>query len=209
MEGPEVSVETLAVDGNIHIIQITDKITTGSPYFVEMGHSQPSMLDEKTRQDIISTAIAANKAIGIDNGPSHTEIRVTKQGAKIVELGARLGGDCITTHLVTLSTGIDMVECCIRMALGETPDFQPKWNKGSAIRYFKTGEGTVKDIVGISKVKSLPGITNVSIMHGIGEKIETIKSSTERAGFVIAQAESAKKAIEIAEIGCSEIDFIM
>ena len=44
MEGPEVSVETLAVDGLIHVIQITDKLTTGAPYFVEMGHSQPSQL---------------------------------------------------------------------------------------------------------------------------------------------------------------------
>ena len=61
----------------------------------------------------IATAlnIAANKAIGIENGPSHTEIKVTNDGPKIVELGARLGGDCITTHLVPLSTGMDMVKC--------------------------------------------------------------------------------------------------
>ena len=51
---------------------------------------------------------------GIQNGPSHTEIKVTKDGPKIVELGARLGGDCITTHLVPLSTGVNMVECSIK-----------------------------------------------------------------------------------------------
>lgn len=42
MEGPEVSVETLSVNGVCHVIQITDKLTTDAPYFVEMGHSQPS-----------------------------------------------------------------------------------------------------------------------------------------------------------------------
>ena len=134
MEGPEVSVETLAVDGDVHVIQITDKLTTGAPYFVEMGHTQPSRLAKDVRQRISEVAIAANKAIGISNGPSHTEIKVTKDGPKIVELGARLGGDCITTHLVPLSTGVNMVDASIRIALGEKPDLEPKWNKGSAIR---------------------------------------------------------------------------
>lgn len=121
MEGPEVSVETLSVDGECHIIQITDKLTTGAPYFVEMGHSEPSELPEDVKIKISEVASTAVKAIGITNGPSHTEIKVTKDGPKIVELGARLGGDNITTHLVPLSTGVDMVECCIKIALGETP----------------------------------------------------------------------------------------
>ena len=100
MEGSEVSVETLSINGICHVIQITDKITTGVPYFVEMGHSQPSMLSEKIKEEIAEVAKAANKALDIMDGPSHTEIKVTKDGPKIVELGARLGGDNITTHLV-------------------------------------------------------------------------------------------------------------
>lgn len=146
MEGPEVSVETLALDGEVHVIQITDKLTTGAPYFVEMGHSQPSQLSEEIKEQIRQVTIAANKAIGIKNGPSHTEIIVTSEGPKIVELGARLGGDCITTHLVPLSTGVNMVECCIKIALGEQPDTEPKWNKGSAIRYFEQHAGVIKSI---------------------------------------------------------------
>lgn len=195
MEGSEVSVETLAVDGNVHVIQITDKLTTGAPYFVEMGHSQPSRLSDEMKSKIAKVAIAANKAIGIQNGPSHTEIKVTKDGPKIVELGARLGGDCITTHLVPLSTGVDMVECCIRIALGEKPDISPKWNKGSAIRYLKTGAGIVKEINGIEEARELPGIRQVSIVHGVGENVGEIKSSVDRVGFVIAQADNAILAI--------------
>ena len=195
MEGSEVSVETLAVDGNVHVIQITDKLTTGAPYFVEMGHSQPSRLSDEMKSKIAKVTIAANKAIGIQNGPSHTEIKVTKDGPKIVELGARLGGDCITTHLVPLSTGVDMVECCIRIALGEKPDISPKWNKGSAIRYLKTGTGIVKEINGIEEARELPGIRQVSIVHGVGENVGEIKSSVDRVGFVIAQADNAMLAI--------------
>ena len=209
MEGPEVSVETLAVDGDIHVIQITDKLTTGAPYFVEMGHSQPSQLGEKTKQRIAKVAIAANKAIGIENGPSHTEIKVTKDGPKIVELGARLGGDCITTHLVPLSTGVDIVECSIRIALGEKPNLEAKWNKGSAIRYLKSKTGIVKNISGVENAKNLPGIVQVSIVHGIGEKIGPIKSSIDRVGFVIAQSNNAVQAVSIAEQGASKIRFIV
>lgn len=207
MEGTEVSVETLAVDGNVKVIQITDKLTTGAPYFVEMGHSQPSQLSEETKKEIAEVAIAANKAIGIENGPSHTEIKVTKDGPKIVELGARLGGDCITTHLVPLSTGVNMVEASIRIALGEKTDLESKWNKGSAIMYLKTDTGVVKEIKGTEEVERIPGIRQVSIVHGVGEQIGEIKSSVDRAGFVIAQADDARKAVALAEEGISKIEF--
>lgn len=199
MEGPEVSVETLAIDGEIHIIQITDKITTNAPYFVEMGHSQPSQLDEKIKREIVEITIAANKAIGINDGPSHTEIKVTKDGPKIVELGARLGGDNITTHLVPLSTGVNMVEACIKIALGEKPDIEKKWSKGAAIRYFPQHAGIVKKISGVKEAEEIPGIVQVSIVHNIGEEISNINNSGSRMGFVIAQKDLPQDAIRACE----------
>lgn len=205
MSGPEVSVETLSIDGVCHVIQITDKMTTGAPHYVEMGHSQPTRHRKKVVERIAEVTKAANKAIGITNGPSHTEIIVTSEGPKIVELGARLGGDNIATHLVPLSTGVNMVECCIRIALGEKPNIEPKWCKGSAIRYLKTEVGTVKEIGGVEKVESIPGVKQVSIVHGIGEKVGEIKSSGDRAGFVITQADTVQQAIDIAENGISNI----
>lgn len=207
MEGPEVSVETLAVDGDVHVIQITDKLTTGAPYFVEMGHSQPSQLSEEVKERIREVAVAANKAIGIQNGPSHTEIKVTKDGPKIVELGARLGGDCITTHLVPLSTGVNMVECSIRIALGEKPDLEAKWSKGVAIRYLKTGIGEIDAIIGVDVAETIPGVKQISIVHGVGERAVEIHSSVDRVGFVIAQDATPEKAIEAAEEAMKKIIF--
>lgn len=192
MVGPEVSVETLAVDGEIHVIQITDKITTGSPHFVEMGHTQPTRLD--CAEEIKRVAIAANIAIGIENGPSHTEIIVTKDGPKIVEIGARLGGDCITTHLVPLSTGVNMVEACIRIALGEKPDIMPTLHCGSAIRYFQQHAGVVKKIEGVEEAEMMAGVKQITIVHGVGERITNITDSGSRMGFVIAQGSDADDA---------------
>lgn len=195
MSGPEVSVETLSIDGVCHVIQITDKITTGAPHYVEMGHSQPSRHSKEISEKISEVAKAANNALGITNGPSHTEIIVTSEGPKIVEVGARLGGDNITTHLVPLSTGVDMVECCIKIALGEKPDIKPKWNKGAAIRYFDQHKGIVKGIEGIEEAKKIIGVQQISVVHGVGEEVTDINSSASRMGFVIAQDENGERAI--------------
>lgn len=196
MNGPEVSVETLSVEGKCYVIQITDKFTTGAPHYVEMGHSQPTRHSEEIAIQIAKVAKAANNAIGIKNGPSHTEIIVTSEGPKIVEIGARLGGDNITTHLVPLSTGVNMVESCIKIALGEKPDIKPKWSKGAAIRYFDQHEGVVKKIYGIEEAEKVRGVRQISIVHGVGQKITEINSSGARMGFVISQDENAENAVE-------------
>lgn len=209
MEGAEVSVEAISIEGKVHVIQITDKLTTGAPYFVEMGHSQPSQLSPIIQDNIKNTVIKAIKVLGIENGPSHTEVIVTNEGAKIVEIGARMGGDCITTHLVPLSTGIDMVECCIKCAIGEKPDLKRKWNKGSAIRYLDSYPGIINDIKGIKDAESINGIIQISIVHKVGEKIREIKSSTDRIGFVIAQNEDASKAIKSCQDAINKIKVII
>lgn len=196
MRGPEVSVETLSIDGVCHVIQITDKLTTGAPHFVEIGHSQPTRHDTRTVDKIVDIAIKANRAIGIKNGPSHTEIIVTSDGPKIVELGARLGGDNITTHLVPLSTGINMVEGCIKIALGEMPDIERRWSKGAAIRYFNQCAGVVKSIEGICEAEKIQGVKQVSVVHGVGETVTDIESSGARMGFVISQDDNAPLAIK-------------
>ena len=206
MNGPEVSVETISVGGTCHVIQITDKLTTGAPHYVEMGHSQPTQLSKDVANQIANVAKAANKAIGIVNGPSHTEIIVTSEGPKIVEIGARLGGDNINTHLVPLSTGINIVECCIKIALGEKPDIKPKWNKGSAIRYFNQHAGIIKSIDGIEEAKNIKGVQQISIVHGVGEEITEVTSSGARMGFVIAQDKDVESAINDCESALKTID---
>lgn len=206
MEGKEVSVETITVGGVTHVIAITDKLTTGAPNFVEMGHSQPSMMNESKKEKIKEVAISAVRAIGIENGPSHTEIMVTSDGPKVVEIGARLGGDNITTHLVPLSTGIDMVECCLKIALGLEPDLEPKFNKGSAIRYFKSFEGTISKIQGIEKASLATGINQIIFTKKNGDKINNVISSTDRIGFIIAQSDTADRAVQICKNAMSEIN---
>lgn len=207
MEGPEVSVETISKDGICHVIQVTDKLTTGAPYFVEIGHSQPSQLEPSLVEKIKKVAVDANRAIGITYGPSHTEIKVTKDGPKIVEIGARLGGDNITTHLVPYSTGVNMVEACIKLTIGEDINLRKKLNLASAIRYLKYNKGKIKFIYGLNEAKNMFGIKDVILVSGVNETLNGIKCSGDRAGFVISQASNPKEAISIAERAIKTIRF--
>ena len=194
LDGPEVSVEVMVVKGQVHILQITDKITTGAPHFVEMGHTQPSRLPEETQQQIREVAEAACLSLGLDKGPAHVEMKVTNRGPVMIELGARMGGDNITTHLVPLSTGIDMVGATIKVALGEEPDIQPTLHCGSAIRYFDVPFGTIKSIGGVEEAEKIPGVKQITFTKGVGEDSTPIECSNDRIGFVIAQGGTAEEA---------------
>lgn len=195
--GPEFSLEVFVLDGIPHILQITDKLTTGEPHFVEMGHSQPTSLKKNEQSKLMDLATRAIKAVGITNGPAHVEVILTSDGPKMVELGARMGGDNITSHLVPLSTGIDMVGCCIKLACGESITINAKCNNGAAIRYIQTESGIINNITGLKEAKEIQGIIDVEIIHDVGETISSIDDSTDRVGYVIARAENAKNAIDI------------
>lgn len=210
MVGPEVSVEALTINGKTDVIAITDKLTTGVPHFVEMGHSIPSHLPTKVQKEIKNLALAAIEAIGIDFGPTHTEIIVTQEGPKIVELGARLGGDNITTHLVPLATGVDMVECSLRLALGEDVKVPQIQLKGAAIRYLKTEAGILKSVNYPSSLKKKNGVKEITLTKNLGDKISKIGSSNDRIGYVITKGNSSKEAIALCEevINSMEINII-
>ena len=209
LQGDEVSVEVMVVNGKVNILQITDKLTTGAPHFVEMGHSQPSRHPVETQQAIKELAIQACKAVGIDQGPAHVEMMVTKRGPVMIELGARMGGDNITTALVPLSTGIDMVKATIDVALGNQPDIKPCLPCGSAIRYIAAPEGIIKSIDGIDEAKKVQGVRDVIMTKVVGEPSTAIQCSNDRIGSVISQAETAEIAVRACEEALAKIKIIV
>ena len=205
LQGNEVSVEVMVVDGKVNILQITDKLTTGAPHFVEMGHSQPTRHPLETQKAIKNLAIQACQAVGIDQGPAHVEMMVTKRGPVMIELGARMGGDNITTALVPLSTGIDMVKATIDVALGNQPDIEPSLHCASAIRYIAAPEGIITSINGVEEAKQLPGVKEVIMTKAEGEMSTPIHCSNDRIGSVIAQAATAEEAVRICEKALKQI----
>lgn len=117
--GCEVSVEVISWEGVHTILAITDKVTTGEPYFVELEHHQPSMLPGEIQNKIKAETIKALDALDIKFGASHAEFKITDNGdVYSIEVGARMGGDFIGSDLVFLSTGYDFLKGVIEVALG-------------------------------------------------------------------------------------------
>lgn len=130
IEGREISVEMISCGGVHHALQITDKVTTGAPHFVELAHHQPSDLPAAMQERIFGISRQALDALGLTNGASHSEYKITKEGRIVVmEIGGRMGGDFIGSNLVQLSTGYDFLQGVIEVALGEK--IQPEKTKAA------------------------------------------------------------------------------
>lgn len=209
LQGDEVSVEVMVVDGKVNILQITDKLTTGAPHFVEMGHSQPSRHPLETQKAIKDLAAKACQSVGINQGPAHVEMMVTERGPVMIELGARMGGDNITTALVPLSTGIDMVKATIDVAMGNKPDIEPKWECGSAIRYLDAPEGIIESISGIEEAEQIDGVRQIIMTKAAGELSTPIHCSNDRIGSVIAQAATVEEAVKVCEKALNKIKIVI
>lgn len=122
LTGNEYSMESISYNGKHHFLAVTKKFTTGAPHFIETGHKQPSDLSDETVKKAIDTIFKALDALHVENSASHAEFRVDEDGnIKIIEIGARMGGDCIGSDLVYLSTGHDFVKMVIDVACGNSP----------------------------------------------------------------------------------------
>lgn len=197
MEGAEVSVEALTANGATTIVAITDKIVTEPPYFVELGHAEPSRLPGNLRKEIEKITKAAIKAMNISDSPTHTEVKLTKEGPKIVEIASRLGGDCITSKLVPLSTGVDMPDNSLRIVMGMPLDLEQKSRRGGAAVLFLTGKaGIVRDISGIEKACKGEGVESVELYCKTGDTILDLKNSNHRLGHVVAVGKTQAEALE-------------
>jgi len=205
MSGQEVSVEIIVLDNKVHVLAVTDKLTEGAPYFVEIGHCEQSQLPLESVVAIKDLASRAVLALGINNSPAHVEIMLTEDGPKMVELGARMGGGCITTHLVPLSTGIDMVEAVVKLSLGEIPNLTPKFNRGSAIRHITNLKGVITSIEGLEDAKATTGVKEVTMLKNIGDEVHEFLNGADRIGYVIADGATAQEAIDICNKALNKI----
>lgn len=125
-EGEEYSVEGISFRGTHHILAFTRKFTTGAPHYVETGHMEPAPLSGEIKQKAEKIVIHALDSLGITDSASHSEIKIDDRGEiRIIEIGGRMGGDCIGSHLVRYSTGIDFLRAVIQVACGEEPNLTP------------------------------------------------------------------------------------
>ena len=186
IEGPEYSIESLHYDGMSEVIQYTEKKTTEFPYNVELGHKQPALLTDEQKETICEIVNRIGSALRFENCPSHTELKINDRGIFVIETSPRLGGDFITSTLVPLSTGINMEDQLLNIALGEPVDTKTgRVDKASGIEYFQFREGVVKSIN--------PHIKDIKVFYlkldlKEGDQVNPITSSLNRYGEFIIRA---------------------
>ena len=117
--GMECSVESITFKGKHTIVQITQKDSSGAPHCVELGHHQPAPLSKDIWDKVVRGVSSGLTAIGITNGPCHTEIKIIKGEVYLIEFNARPGGDHIWWPMVELSTGFDIIAAVAQAATGD------------------------------------------------------------------------------------------
>ncbi|HCG21152.1 ATP-grasp domain-containing protein [Odoribacter splanchnicus] len=189
IEGREFSVETYTQKGKTDIIAITEKLIIGEDYgaFVEDTHIEPARLTKEEDALIRMEVIRAIQVSGLDNSPSHTEVKLSSGEPYIIEIACRLGGDYITSDLVPLSTGVDMLENLIKVSIGEKIEIKPKWKKVSCVQflnpwnYYRCADFIRRGSSAIVRYEQKP----------FSERI--IKNSLDRLGYILLQTDTLEE----------------
>lgn len=209
MEGDELSIDSLVYNDEVFITGVADRIIEYPPFFVETGHIMPSQKPREVIEEAINVMKKGIKALGINIGAAKGDIKVTKDGIKIVELAARLSGGFMSTYTFPYSTGINLMKVAIKIALGERPDeeeLKPKWNKVSIERAIIPKPGIIKEIRNIEEAEKIKGVKNIFITKEIGDEITSPKNNVEKAGHIIVVADDFKTAWETASKALATVE---
>jgi len=184
VEGPEYSVETFTFDGRHVVVAITEKLTM--PNFIEVGHAQPARLapdDELALSRCIGDFL---DAVGLDQGPAHTEVRLSATGPRVIESHDRIGGDRIG-DLVEAAYGIDLERYSVGWPFRLLPELteRPRPLQASATRFLVAEPGTVVEVQGAEDVRGAAEVVGLDIGVAAGDTVPVLTDSFDRVGQVL------------------------
>ena len=182
-EGQEYSVEYISCQGEHYFLALTHKDTTGAPHFIETGHLEPAPVDTDTLKRVKAVVAHALDSLELKNGASHTELKIAPDGTiRLIEIGGRMGGDCIGSDLVRYSTGYDFVKMVIDVACGKAPDFTRVCDPHpAAVRFIFTYE----DMEAYRRMQREEPERILEEVYLHPENIGSITDSSNRAGCYI------------------------
>ncbi|MDI6786132.1 MAG: alpha-hydroxy-acid oxidizing protein [bacterium] len=200
MEGPELSIDALVYNGKVDFCGIADRIIDFPPYFVELGHTLPSNMPKEIQDASCEVMQQGIRALGIDSGAAKGDIKITKEGPKIIELAARLSGGFMSGFTLPLATGYNIIKAAIEIALGYKPGkFKNTLHKTAVERAIIPHPGRVIAIEGTEEAKKLEGVIEVIINTQVGDTLQQVTSNIGKAANVITVANTREEAIKVAE----------
>lgn len=213
LEGEEWSVEAFSERGQHRVVCITQKFKHATTS-VETGHCLPAPLTDAVRQEIEQFVTRALTALGIANGPSHTEVILTAQGPRMVETHARLGGDSIV-DLIQLVSGVDLDQLWIRQVSGESvldqvPHRLDRLNQVAAISFVTPqAVGVLERVDGVEAAAAMPGVQQVEILQAAGDFLEGAYDSFSRGAYTIATGNTHEEAVHRARTAAAQLRFVV
>ena len=202
--------DTIAIGNEQRIVCVTDKLTTHGPYFVELGHTVPSSLSIGDIESISIAALDACKALGLNYGACHTEVKLTPRGPVVIEVNPRLGGDCIV-DLVDISLGINLYELIGRMSLGERlsySDLTPKRNRGASIRFYPSPGGKLVHATSPLFTNMPDNLIEFSITTALGCNMPNADSNQGRIAYAISAGSTGQEAAENSDLAIKSLEII-
>lgn len=200
ISGPEFSLDALIYGGNIDICGFADRHIRFSPYFVEMGHTMPTMLEKKERQRVIGCFVRGIEALGITEGAAKGDIKLSADGPVVGEIAARLSGGYMSGWTYPYASGHDLTSSALDIAAGYPPSGRHGgYPLASAERAFISIPGRVAEISGIRSAKQRPYVKDVFLRTSYGEEPVFPRNNVEKCGNVISQAPNREDAVQAAE----------
>jgi biotin carboxylase len=212
LDGPQLSTESLVVEGVCHTIGLADRnyrdLRRFAPYVIEDGGELPSSLDAQARAAVCDVAQRAADALGVHSGVLKGDIVMHAGRPHVIEVAVRLSGGYLCTHEIPLSTGVDFVAQAIRLALGDDPgtdDMRPMRRTGVAQRWLFPAPGRVARVAGVREVAARPEVALCEVRVGVGDEVPPLSSHRSRAGVVIATGATRGEAVAQAERAVADI----
>ncbi|MDR3020221.1 MAG: ATP-grasp domain-containing protein [Treponema sp.] len=214
MDGPEFSVDAIFYHGEITICGLADRHIFFPPYFIEMGHTMPTIIDVSKQEEMLETFRAGIRALGLAGvnqiGAAKGDIKLTTNGpdskAMIGEIAARLSGGYMSGWTYPYSSGAQPIRAAILAAMGKKPDgLIPVKTWTCAERAFISIPGTVKSIIGIERAQTLPHVNDLFLRIQESSKVSFPENNVTKCGNIIASASDRQTAIDAAETAARSI----
>jgi len=210
MDGPEFSVDAIVYHGEITICGLADRHIFFPPYFIEMGHTMPTVFDMEKQSAILETFCAAVHSLGLCGkdyiGAAKGDIKLTSKGPMIGEVAARLSGGYMSGWTYPYSSGVNPVKAAILMAMGRKPEGlvpDKKWT--CAERAFISIPGTVRQITGTENTGNQPFVNDLFLRIKEGTKVTFPENNVTKCGNIIASAPDRETAIKAAETAACSV----
>ncbi|MGW0502784.1 ATP-grasp domain-containing protein [Micromonospora sp. NPDC003241] len=202
LSGPQFSVESISQHGVTSVLAITQKFSHPET-FVELGHVVPAQIPDAEAEVVRSYVVRMLDALGFTDGPAHTEVVLTSDGPRIVEVNARLGGDDIG-QMASIVSGVDLSAASIDLVLGEPVQERLRnaapSGTSEAIWFVTAPEaGIFAGLDGVEDARALGPSVEVTALVQVGAPVELLSDSGSRVAQVRASAASAEEALSLAQ----------